>query len=306
MTYERKYPDLKVYVGAAVWRHVNPLHMRAMLPLLADQKRYAYLPQIGDALMERVRGLSATLFLKHTQGDVFLSLDSDIVGFTKDNIDELVEQAVDYDIVAGVYICKSVARTFPSSTFEDDTSIEFNKDSTPVPIKWAATGCLAIHRRVFERMAEGDSAKGIAPLRLLHEADGQRAFYNFFHCMEYDDPDHGAILLSEDFAFSERARRLGFTVYANPAIRLGHEGQYVYRLEDMAGEILKPQPIKITRSGRRWQIECKREVESPESMGRIPEGKGDEIREKFKVIQGRGERRRKEKQEKKAAVPTGA
>lgn len=303
MTYERKYPDLKVYIGAAVWRHVNPMHMNAMLPLLRNQKRYAYLPQIGDALMERVRGISATLFLKHTQGDVFLSLDSDIVGFTEDGIDELVEQAVTHDIVAGIYICKSVARTFPSSTFEDNTSIEFGTDSTPVPIKWAATGCLAVHRRVFEKMVEGDPEKGISPLRLLHETDGKRAFYNFFHCMEYDDPEHGAILLSEDFAFSERARQLGFTIYANPAIRLGHEGMYLYRLEDMAGHVLKPQPLTIHHSGRYWRIDCEGLVESPEEMGRIPEGKGDDIRKRFeKLKNGNRAARRKNK----AAVPSGA
>lgn len=301
MTYERKYPDLKVYVGAAVWRTVNPLHMNAMVPLLRDQKRYAYLPQIGDALMERVRGISTTIFLRHTQGDVYLSLDSDIVGFTKDAIDELVEQAVDYDIVAGIYLTKAVARTFPSSTFEDDTSIEFANDSTPVPIKWAATGCLAVHRRVFERMVDGDADN--PPLNLLHEADGQRAFYNFFHCMEYDDPNHGKILLSEDYAFCERARRLGFTIYANPAIRLGHEGLYIYRLEDMAGEVFKPQPLRITRSGKYWRIDCARLVETPEEMGRVPEGKGDEIRKRFTLLNGsRPQRRRK----KKAVVPSGA
>ena len=257
------------------------------MPLLRDGKRYAYLPQQGDALMERTRGISASLFLRHTPADVWLSLDSDIVGFTKDGIDELVEQAVEYDIVVGIYICRSVSRTYPSSTFRDGQTIEFVGDSTPQPIQWGATGCMAVHRRVFEKMAE--------TMPLLHKTEGKRAFYPFFQTLIHQHEDE-PILLSEDFAFCQRAIDLGFTVHANPALRLGHMGPYIYRLEDMAGSVLKPQPLAISKSGRYWRVACEGLTATPEEMGRLPEGKGDEIRKRF----GNGRGRRN----KKAVVPT--
>jgi hypothetical protein len=274
LTYERKYPDLKVYIGAPVYKTVEPLQLKSLAPLMLNT-RYGYFPQTGDALMERVRGIAATNFLRNTNADVFLSLDSDIVEFSPFAVDELVEQAVTHDIVAGIYLCKSVARTYPSSIFLDNTTIEFGDDPTPVEIQWAATGMLAIHRRVFEKMAEG--------MTLLHEKNGIGAFYPFFQTMQYDS-DEGPIILSEDFAFCERARNLGFKIYANPSMRMGHMGQYVYRLEDMAATVFKRQDLTISRSGPHWRIELEGEVESPEDMGRLKAGERPEIEKRFESL----------------------
>lgn len=270
--------DLHVYIGSSVWRDVEPYHVAALQNLLRDGFRYGYMPQQGDALMERTRGMSATLFMRKTKGDVWLSLDSDITGFTKEHIDTLVEQAVTHDIVVGVYICRSRGDSYPSSTFIDDTSIEFNDDPTPVPIKWGATGCMAVHRRVFEAMAE--------TMPLLHMKDEARCFYPFFQTMIYDHEDHGKILLSEDFAFCERARQLGFTTYANPAIRLGHIGPYVFRLEDMGRHIDEdgrvwqvtpdePIPMQISVSNGRWRAEGPVEFKQSTEEGKVPALVGD-------------------------------
>lgn len=281
--YERKYPELKVYIAQSIWRQTEALQMKSLLPLLMNP-RYGYFPQVGDALMERSRGINATHFLRHTNADVYFSLDSDIVDFNPQHIDEMVEQAVTHDIVAGVYLCKSVARTFPATLFEDETSIEFNDDPTPVEVKWAATGCIAIHRRVFEKLAE--------TMPLLHEKDGPRAFYPFFRSSITDLEDVGPILLSEDFAFCERAREAGFKVYVNPRVRLGHMGPYVYRLEDMGQNVLTAQPLTISRSGAHWRIELEGTVETPEAMGRIRPGEAEAVDEKFARL-NREQRRKK-------------
>jgi hypothetical protein len=269
---------MKVYIGSAIWRSVEPLHMKALMPLLRDPD-YEYWPQIGDACMERVRGISATYFLRHTDADVHLSLDSDIIEFEKDVIDKMCEQAERYDIVGAVYICRSTSRTFPATFFNDGGVIEFAFDPTPKPVQWVATGCLAVHRRVFERMAE--------TMPLLHERDGKRAFYDFYETMHYDTKDMGLIKLTEDYAFSQRAKDLGFTSYINPAVRVGHMGPYAYRLEDMAQTVLEPQPMKLERRGTVWRVECAMNEETPE-------GKGEEIRAKF----SRAERRRNQRKEK--------
>jgi len=283
-----------VYIGSSIWRSIEPTHLKALVPFLRDN-HYGYYPQVGDAMIERARGMSASYFLRHTKGDVHLSIDSDIVDFQKAAIDMMCEQAVTHDIVGAVYICRATARTFPATFFEEEKPIMFARDPTPVPVKWVATGCVAVHRRVFEKMAE--------TMPLLHEEDGDRAFYDFYETMQLEDKDHGRIKLSEDFAFSERAKALGFTSYINPAVRVGHMGVYVHRLEDMAAKTLQPQPISIERSGRYWRVKCEGLEETDESMGRIPKGEGDEIRARFdKSEESRAERRRRERNDKKVVA----
>lgn len=264
---------MKIYIGAAVGRTVEPMHMKALIPLLRDQ-RYGYFPQIGDALMERVRGMSATYFLRETDADVHLSLDSDIVNFTKNDMDMMCEQAEELGIVGAVYICRATARTFPASYFNDEQRINFDKDTTPVPIKWIATGCVAVARRVFEKMSEG--------MPLLHKSEGKRAFYDFYETMHYDmGGDVGFIKLSEDYSFSERAKALGFESHINPAIRVGHMGPYTHRIEDMAQTPLTPQPLALTHIGKHWRIECEGIEETSEAMGRVPEDQAEELNKKF-------------------------
>ncbi len=38
--------------------------------------------------------------------------------------------------------------------------------------------------------------------------------------------------VSEDFSFCEKARQIGYKIYAEPSIKLGHQGTYFYTLDD--------------------------------------------------------------------------
>ena len=280
----------KIYVGCTIHRGVEPYHIKSLVYLLRDP-HYGYFPEVGDALVERARGISATHFLRHTDAEVHLSLDSDIVDFQKPAIDLMCEQAVEHGIVGAVYICRSVARTYPATFFEEGLRVEFGNDTTPVPVQWVAAGCVAVHRRVFEKMAE--------TMPLLHEKDDKKAFYNFYHSMEWET-GAGRILLSEDYAFSQRAKDLGFTSYINPAIRIGHIGPYTYRLEDMISQYMVNQPLALTRRDRFWRAESECITATPEEMGRLAEGEGEEIRARFEPkVDNRAARRREKKTKKK-------
>ena len=221
--------------------------MRNLVPLLR-QPGVEYAPMTGDALIERARSVSATWFLENSTADIHLSIDSDITGFTVEDTMAMCELAMEHGIVGASYVCRSAARTFPASYYADGVRVEHAFEHKAVPIKWAATGFLAVHRRVFESLKED--------LPLLHPAD-ERHFYPFYQTMIYDrdDIDNGPILLSEDYAFCERARQKGFGVYLDPAVRLGHIGSYIYRLEDIAQAQVDPQPLAVTREGRRWRVE---------------------------------------------------
>ena len=234
-------------IGSCIWREVAAEHHKALIPLLR-QSGVMYAPQVGDALIERARGISATYFLRHTDADVHLSIDSDIVGFTVEDTLKLCELAEEYGVVGDTYIGRSRERPNAFTVQELGEPVTYAFDHTPVAVKWAATGFLAVHRRVFEKLAEG--------LTLLH-AKQPWAFYNFYGCFEYEDAELGEpILLSEDYAFCQRAKEAGFGIYIDPAIRVGHIGSYTYRIEDMGQKPLDPQPLRLTRTEPyRWKLE---------------------------------------------------
>lgn len=230
---------MKVYWGSSVGRGYDPDHVDSIVGLLGHSRHQFYWkPLSGDALIERSRSRSATRFLD-SDADVFVSVDTDII-FNYADLDTIIDQAITHDIVVGAYVTRSPIHTFPTSLVTKDTPITFSDDPTPVPINWGATGFMAVHRRVFETLV----SKGDLPLCHPHDSLRHRPFYLPFITA---DPAGDPIMLSEDFAFCERARRAGFTTYLNPAVRLGHLGPYCYRLEDMALTLPQAQPLTLTR-----------------------------------------------------------
>lgn len=232
----------KVWIGSCIWRSVEVAHMASLIPLMRTPG-FSYHPQVGDALIDRARCINATQFLENSDCDVHLSIDSDITGFTVEDTQRLCDLAVEYDIVGGVYVCRA-KKTWPASFYLDGDVVVHAFDHTPVEVKYLATGFLAVHRRVFETLAE--TTPVAAPSDAKH-------FYTFYQPMLYADDDIGeAIELSEDWAFCQRAKDAGFKCYIDPAIRLGHIGTYVYTLEDMLREQIEPHPMAVWREGLHW------------------------------------------------------
>ena len=177
---------LSVYIGSAIWRTVEVGHMKGITALLRTPG-FSYYPQTGDALIDRARGISATYFLRQTEADVHLSIDSDITGFTVEDTRKMCELAAEHGIVGGVYVCRSASRTFPATFYEDGVRVMHGLVHEVVRVMWCATGFLAVHRRVFEKLAED--------LPLLHKSEGERAFYPFYLPMVYEDADTGDCFL---------------------------------------------------------------------------------------------------------------
>lgn len=225
--------DLRVYVGSIAWRSLEAPHVKCVHELLRSPN-LIYDVKWGDALVDRARAIVATRFLRETDADVLVTIDSDII-FNPRDVWQIAAQAVSHDIVAGLYVTRSNTRCIPASHFWPDQPVDMADDPTPVPLRWAAGGFVATHRRVFERLA--------ADLPLCH-ASQPYAFYPFYQPFAFDDAESGDTLyLSEDWAFCERARQAGFGVYANPAVRLEHLGVYPYRPEDMT--IAQPPTMEL-------------------------------------------------------------
>lgn len=227
-----------IYLGPAYGRYIEPDHIQSMQRLLLNAKQpVMYAPAWNDALLCRARSKTATHFLTETECDVHVSIDSDIV-FAPESVAMIAQQAHELQApVAALYVTRAAgALCKPTSVFETDVPIEFGTDPTPVPIKWAATGFLATPRVVFETLARD--------LPLCHPSEWWK-FYPFYQPFVVDGID-GPNYLSEDYAFCERARRAGFAIYLNPAIRLLHLGQHPFRLEDLGQPEPPAVPVRTT------------------------------------------------------------
>lgn len=228
----------RIYLGSAYGRYLEPDHIQSLMRMLRHPVMFA--PAWNDADLPRARSKTATHFLLETKYDVHVSIDSDIV-FDPESVLQISQQAHDLGgIVAGLYVTRASGKLCrPTSIFETDQPIEFGTDPTPVPIRWAATGFMATPRRVFERLAED--------LPLCHRSETWK-FFPFYQ--EYPVPsgrDPGDwIWLSEDYALCERARKAGFGVYLNPAVRLLHLGQHPFRLEDLGQPERPPALVRMT------------------------------------------------------------
>ena len=85
-------------------------------------------------------------------------------------------------------------------------------------------------------------------LPVCHESWGESSFWPFYlpYVVPWDGDGH--ILLSEDWAFCQRAKDAGFPIWLDPSIRLAHHGDYAFTLEDLLRSAKPgPQPLSLRR-----------------------------------------------------------
>ena len=167
----------------------------------------------GDGLITRSRALLLTEWWAETADDVALMVDDDICFGAQDAryAVELCRQT--RSVVCGAYAVGDGSH-FALRLWDDrgPDVIEFQPDAAPINIEYGATGFMAIHRDVVNAI--------MAVTAWVHE-DAPWAFKPVF---EVGSQPHGDVHLyvSEDWWFSQRIRDLGFEIWLDPRIRLGH------------------------------------------------------------------------------------
>lgn len=178
----------------------------------------------GDALVSRVRSIAVSQWLRETDSDVFLMIDDDII-FKPEDAQRVVDLAREKrGIACGAYPVRGGAHL---ACRPWDTTVVFGPDKPPVEIEYAATGFLAAHRDVCEAIA--------ATLPLTHAWETW-AFWPLFW-PSIKGADGAAEYLSEDWAFCQRARDLGFGVWLDPRVELTHMGQAAYTVRTMPSAV---------------------------------------------------------------------
>lgn len=178
----------------------------------------------NEGLIDRARSVVASRFLE-SDCDVLLFIDADILFKSGDALKLCricYEQGL--DIVGAPYLKKTItAPQFSFKMIDGDKDMEIGQDGGLYEVRAVPTGFMAINRKVFEKMIqEGIPLCNPSCLK----------FYPFF------EPEHRMIdgnweYLGEDWAFTERARDLGFKCWVDTRIILKHVGRYEYCSDDI-------------------------------------------------------------------------
>lgn len=166
-----------------------------------------------ESLIDRARAIAATRFLE-TDGDILLFIDDDIL-FNPPDVELLVKDCLEkQSIVGGPYMLKTPGNVLAVRPFDLSKEIPIGKTGSLHEIRWASTGFMAIHRSVLESLATT-----LPKANIGREMELIPFFQPYVHAGDY---------LSEDWAFCQRTRDLGFKIWLDGRIVLGHVGQYVY------------------------------------------------------------------------------
>lgn len=172
----------------------------------------------GSGLLSKMRNKVVKTFLDSTDSDWLLMIDSD-EQLSVQAFDLLVDTAHDKErpVVSGlVFAAMDAAQNVypkPMPAIFQDTAAGFvpldKYDQNAVfQVEAAGTGCLLIHRSVFEKMRENADP---------HQGKDW--------CWFWDGPVNG-VWTGEDLLFSRRVRSLGFPIYVNTAAILPHQKEY--------------------------------------------------------------------------------
>ncbi|HEY1694935.1 MAG TPA: hypothetical protein VGG39_22350 [Polyangiaceae bacterium] len=188
----------------------------------------------GGAAIDRVRSQLATKALDDEKVEELLWIDAD-VGFEPADVDKL--RAHELPLVGGVYARRG-APGFSSSMPKGTPELTFGVAGGLVEARHLATGFLLTHRRVYEDVAR------VFDLPRCNETFNTPAV-PYFLPMVIRDEEHGFWYLSEDWSFSERARRAGYKPMIDTSIRLWHIGTYRYGWEDAATTVARHPSVVI-------------------------------------------------------------
>lgn len=190
-----------------------PTHA-CMVNLLTMRGSNTWHTQIGgEAGINRARSIQVSKWLRESTDDVFLMVDDDIV-FDPDDANSIVERCRSgYDVIAAAYPTGDASHLAVRTLGE--TSLRFGPDQEPLEMRHVATGFFACNRRVIEALVD------TLP---LCNSNTSWAFWPLFGFGWEPDPEAGGTNnLSEDYYFCNRARELGFKVWLDMSIAIGHE-----------------------------------------------------------------------------------
>lgn len=208
--------DLSVCIGMPSSRGVNPLVVKSMFATQGLCLKLGIPCQlamvVGNAVVQWARDEVIDLYLQ-TDANRLFCIDSDIVWNPEDFI-RLLALSQKRDIVCATYPAKKDRPTF---YIRYDTSKITEADEYGLlEVFGAGLGFTVIRREVIEKISESSPK--------LYDEITQKEIPAIFEPGEYKGKRRG-----EDMAFFESLAGLGYKIYLDPSIELGHIGTKIYR-----------------------------------------------------------------------------
>jgi len=153
------------------------------------------------------------VFLKSNKSRLFM-IDSDQTWKAQDAI-RLLALSTKMAVVVGAYPAKKDPPTYFLSPEDGDA---VSNEYGCIPIKGIGLGFTVVRREIIESLADR-APKVTFP-------DSSEKIAHIFRCDVVGDVFRG-----EDMAFFEDVRSLGYTVYLDPAVSIGHVGAKEFRAD---------------------------------------------------------------------------
>jgi len=167
-----------------------------------------------ESMIDRTRAMMATQFLD-SDNDILFFLDDDIL-YNPEDIQLIIDDCIEKEtIVAAPYLLKKPGRVLALRPLDLKQEFFIGPEKGCLQeIRYAATGFMAIPRKVIADVA--------ATMERCNKGRDSELFPMFLPMVYEGD------YLSEDFAFCQRARALGYKVWLDSRIKIGHVGTFVY------------------------------------------------------------------------------
>jgi hypothetical protein len=177
----------------------------------------------NESLISRARNHLVAKFLENSAATRLMFIDSDI-GFDPEHIFKLILH--DKDLVGGLYPKKTLPPDFVVNCNPEcvDEKGQIKVIDGMIPVSRLGTGFMLIKREVFNKMMVA------YPQTKFTNNIGLDPKYNPFCYALFDcaiSPDTMEYL-SEDWLFCARARAIGIEIFADPTIRLNHNGTFCF------------------------------------------------------------------------------
>lgn len=222
----------KLFVALPAYDFKVSLKLAVSLARLAQQ-----LPQhgidlsigsiCGCSVVSRARNLLVKDFLESNCTDLMF-IDADI-NFEPEDVLRLMAWASDpvKGIVGGVPRTRKTNKVYIAQLDQDEEGLTMNKMGL-VRAKRIATAFMLVRREVFERLVNENPQWNYYD----HSSDRQlNAVFDFLVTEEG--------YMGEDYLFCDRARAIGYEIWIDPTIKLGHMGVQEYE-GDFGKDVLYP------------------------------------------------------------------
>ena len=185
----------------------------------------------GCSVVSRARNLLAKDFLESNCTDLIF-IDSDI-NFEPEDVLRLMAWTSEpkKGIVAGVPRVRGEERVYIALLDYDENNELTMNGMGLVRAKRVATAFMMVRRDVFETLVEAH------PEWTYHDKKTDRMLPALF---DFKLTEEG--YMGEDFLFCDRSREVGFEVWIDPTIKLGHMGVQEY-LGDFGSDVLYPMVV---------------------------------------------------------------